>query len=422
MTVYVLAIVASAILAAGSVVQQRAASHAPPEKVLSFKLVLWLVRRPLWLSGIGLASFGNVMTAIALGMGSVALIQPLQVTQLLFALPLSAAWMRRSVPGRDWGGAVATAAGLAIFIVAGRPHQGPSTTAPPLDWAIAGGTIVALALALAAIGRRLDPIREAPLLAAGAGMLFGLQAALTHEAIGVFSAGGLVAALTNWQPYGVVVCALLGIVLIQSAYNVAPLPASYPTLVVTGPLAGIAIGVGVQGGVLNLGPATFAVALLGIAIMIGGIYVLASSPLVTGQLDLLERRREEGMAYRTEEQLEHDLRALHGELNQFEAHLDQPGWASRSREHLERHIERIEAEVDRLCELQDDIKRHREAERQRERERARTLSLRERDELERHDRELSAREREIDARARTLQEWSRRLERRVEELTLGRER
>lgn len=72
MTVYVLALVASAFFAAGSVIQQRAASHAPPEKVLSFTLVIWLARRPLWLSGIALSTVGNVASAIALGAGNAA--------------------------------------------------------------------------------------------------------------------------------------------------------------------------------------------------------------------------------------------------------------------------------------------------------------------------------------------------------------
>jgi hypothetical protein len=417
-TVYVLAIVASALFAAGSVVQQRAASHAPPDRLLSYKLLLWLVNRPLWLLGIGVSALGNIASAIALGTGNPALVQPLQVTKLLFALPLAAAWVRRAVPGRDWAGAVATAVGLAIFILAGQPRQGDTTAAPPLDWAIVGGTIVVLALAFAAIGRRLEAIRAAPLLAAGAGFLFGLQGALTHEAIEVLRVGGLVAMVSNWQPYGVLVCALFGIVLIQSAYNLAPLSASFPAVVVAEPLAAIAIGVGVQGGVLNFAPATFALALVGLVIMIGGVWVLATSPFVTGQLDLLERRREEGLAYRAEEILEHDLQVLNEELDQLEAGGARPSWAVRSRQHLQRHIERIDEELARLRALQDDIKRHRDAER--ERERARTLTPEEREEFERYDHELSTMEEEIDGRARRLEEWSLRLQRRVEQLGAGR--
>lgn len=416
MTVYVLALVASVFFAAGSVIQQRAASHAPPEKVLSFSLVIWLARRPLWLSGIALSTVGNVASAIALGAGNAALVQPLQVTRLLFALPLAAAWVRRSVPVRDWMGAVATAVGLAIFIVAGRPHQGATSTAPPLDWVIVGGTIVALALALVLIGRQLDAIREAPLLAAAAGMLFGLQGALTHDAIDALETGGLFAMLQTWQAYGVLACALVGILLTQSAFNLAPLSASFPTLVVAEPLAAIAIGVGVQGGVLDLSPLTFAGALVGLAIMITGVYVLASSPFVTGQLDLLERRREEGLAYRTEETLEHDLQVLSEELDQVAAGGARPSWAVRSRQHLQRHLDRIDEELVRLGELRADIVRHREAERQKQRPRA--LTRQEREEYERYDLELSERERELDVGARRLEEWSLRLRRRVVELRL----
>ena len=95
MWVYVLSILAALCFGAGSVVQQRAASEAPPEDVLSWRLLLWLVHRPLWLAGVAFALVGNLFAANALGRGSIALVEPLFVVRLLFALPLAAAWMRR---------------------------------------------------------------------------------------------------------------------------------------------------------------------------------------------------------------------------------------------------------------------------------------------------------------------------------------
>ena len=49
-----------------------------------------LLRRPLWWAGTGVAVLGYVFQALALIKGSLIVVQPLLVSALLFALPLSA--------------------------------------------------------------------------------------------------------------------------------------------------------------------------------------------------------------------------------------------------------------------------------------------------------------------------------------------
>lgn len=414
MWVYVLSILAALCFGAGSVVQQRAASEAPPEDVLSWRLLLWLVHRPLWLAGVAFALVGNLFAANALGRGSIALVEPLFVVRLLFALPLAAAWMRRSVPRRDWAGALATSLGLAMFVVAGNPHQGTPDTASNTSWIIMGGALIGLALVLMVVARRLDPVRAAVLLAAGAGLTFGLQAALTGSAMHILKSDGLTGMLTSWHPYAVAAVALFGTLLIQSAYESAPLPASFPALVTVEPLVGIALGVGVLGGSIRFAPLPFAIEIAGIAVMVGGIYLLASSPLVTGQLDRLERRHEEGLAYRTEEELERDLLQLNLDLDRFEQHLGEPALLRKDRKQIGHDLARIKTEVERLCALQDDIRRHRAAER--EHMESRTAAER-RHFYEEHDPLLDLREQEIDQRAQRLHGRAERLRERARELT-----
>ena len=76
-------------------------------------LVRGLVHRPLWVAGwlINLVSF--LVQATALHFGSVALVQPILVTQLLFTLPIASAWCRRWPQARDWLSGLAISAGLA---------------------------------------------------------------------------------------------------------------------------------------------------------------------------------------------------------------------------------------------------------------------------------------------------------------------
>ena len=86
--VYVLAIAAAALFGLGAAVQQRVAAHAPDRTVLRPALLWHLARQPFWLVGVATALVGNVFAGIALGIGGVALVQPLLVTRLIFALPV----------------------------------------------------------------------------------------------------------------------------------------------------------------------------------------------------------------------------------------------------------------------------------------------------------------------------------------------
>lgn len=414
MWVYVLALLAALFVGGASVIQQRAASQAPPEHNLSVMLLVWLAQRPLWLSGVACSVLGNLIFALAVGRGSVALAEALLVVRLLFALPLAAAWGRHTVPGRDWGGAVAITAGLIGFILAFRPQEGEAVDVAPLTWIVGGGSVAVLVLVLTLIARRQGPTRKAPLLAAGAGALFGLQASLTRSAIGVIKASGFVGLLTTWQGYCVVTCAILGMLLVQSAYELAPLPASYPAVVTTELLAGIAVGVAVLGGGVRLTPVALVAGLGCLTVMVGGIYVLTTSPLVTGELDRLQRLQEEGQARLTEQELERDLRRAGHDLDEFEAYLRGPRARRRDQRQLQRHLERdlsrIHTELERLDELQRDIGRHREA----EKEHLRDVPEEERYRVAEDYESLPAWERDIDARADRLRSHADQIEQRVQ--------
>jgi multisubunit Na+/H+ antiporter MnhB subunit len=281
--VYVLTVIAAAIVATGEVIQQRLAAQAPPEDLLSVKLLLWLVQRPRWLAGVGCSLAGNLAFAAALSHGSVILIEAVFVIRMVFGLTISAFWGWHRVPGRDILGGLVITAGLVAFILAGHPQPGDQLV-PPLRWAMGAGSLVVLALILAVFARRTRTApRTALLLGIGAGALFGLQAALVQAAVHVLTTEGVVALLEGWHGYAVIVVALFGMLLVQSAFEAAPLPASYPAIVTTQLLSALAIGVFILGGTVNTGTAQLAVIVIAVAAMLVGIFVLTRSPLVTGQ-------------------------------------------------------------------------------------------------------------------------------------------
>lgn len=268
------------LIAVGFVLQQKAAEQEPPDERLSFRLLGRLIRRPLWLGGIASMALGQMLGAVALDRGSLALVEPIMATNVLFALPLSAVWHRRRLGAREWVGAVALITGLAAFVAAGDPYGGRATRLPWPNWLIAGGGVVLATAVVVRLGRRSTSDREATYLATGAGLLYGLQDALTQRTEAGFSSG-LAAVLTSWPPYVLVVIAVVALLLNQSAFEAAPLDASLPATTVAEPLTGIAFGVGVYGEHLTLAGPLLAVELAGVVAMIAGVVLVARSPIVT---------------------------------------------------------------------------------------------------------------------------------------------
>lgn len=314
MAVYLLAIAAAALFGLGSVIQQRVAFEAPPGMNLRPSLLWWLLRQPAWLAGVGTAVVGNGFSAAALGMGSVALVQPLLVSRLVFALPLAAVWAKQRLTGRDWLGMLATAGGLAAFLIVGRPSDNADVEVADLRWAYVAGAVAVLTGTLVWLARRWRPALEAPVLGSGAGMLFGLQSGLMHAAVSRFDAGGVLSVALSWTPYAVAGAAIAGTLLAQSAYEMAPLQSSYPALAAVEPLAGIGVSIGVLGGSLatGAGPMTGTVAAL--AVMTCGIWLLATSPLVTSREDEMTARAYEEAVWRAEDELVEALDRLESDL------------------------------------------------------------------------------------------------------------
>lgn len=281
MLVFVLGLGAAALLGLGFVMQQRAAAQAPPEERLSPRILIDLARRPLWLGGIAAMVAGQLAGASALGEGDIALVEPLLATNLLFALFISARWSHRPLSRREWLGAAILVLGLTGFVVAGAPAGGSAASVPLVAWLISGAAIFGVAGVLTWLGRRVDPAAEATLLAAAAGMLFGLQDALTGRTVALLGNRGVVHVLTVWPPYAVIAVAITGLVLSQSAFEEAPLAASLPALTLAEPLTGIALGVGLFSETLRVGGIATGVEVVAMAMMVAGVIVVARSPLVT---------------------------------------------------------------------------------------------------------------------------------------------
>ncbi len=407
MWVFLAAITAGFLFALGSVVQQRAASAAPPEKTLSFALLLWLVRRRLWLAGIGASVLGNMFGAAAIGKGGVALVQPLFTVRLVFALPLATLLNRLRIPARDWLSAIATAVGLAAFIAIGHPHKGHPLRASTLSWGAAAAAVAVCVFVIVQIARGAGAVRAAGLLGTAAGMLFGLQASLTETSLALLHREGVGGMFLHWQPYLLIVAALYGALLIQSAYEMAPLTASFPSLATVEPLVGLLIGVTVLHGKLHVSPTSLVGEIAALCVMAFGVLSLARSPLVTGQLAAMQRRRDEGIAYQTTEEIERLLVEAENTVTSCRISGRSTGSAhtAPTAQELDRLVARAREQLARLAPLMAEMSAHHESELRA----LQALPARERMTLEPLERELDERQQQIAA-------WRDRLSKELDEL------
>ncbi len=280
--VLVLAVGAACCLGFGFVLQQNAAQRAPLGDFLSPRLLLDLVRVPRWLAGMGLMVAGMALGAVALGGGELTLVEPLLATNLLFALALSRAQTGRPLGRQGWGGLVLLAGGVTAFIVAGEPRGGSAVTDPVRHWLLIG-VMLGLAVLLTACAGRVRLTWGPTLLALAAGLVYGVQDALTRISGRRFSAGGPAELLTGWQPYAVVVLGVTGLILVQSAFETLSLIHMYKRQ-------------GFLGDRLRTGPAALAWEAGGLVAVVAGIVLLGLHPAMpqgtgeSGHDRALERR------------------------------------------------------------------------------------------------------------------------------------
>jgi hypothetical protein len=159
--------------AISSPLQHHAAGQAPHGNG-ALGLLGHLVRQPRWLVGQVLALMSFCLHAYALHVGVLALVQPVVVSGIVFAVPIRAALSRHLPPRGEVIAVVITAVGLATLLVAAGDMN--SNGVPPNHGLALVLTVVLVALAASAYllaGRATTAAARAGLCGITAGLLFG---------------------------------------------------------------------------------------------------------------------------------------------------------------------------------------------------------------------------------------------------------
>lgn len=271
-------VLAAVANATASVLQRKAARDEPDDRSFSIGLLWDLVRRPVWIAGVGTVLLGFFLHAFAVSNGPISLVQPLLVMELPFAMVLMSRLLGGRIRVRDWVAVVAMAGGVTALIFALRPHGGDPNALGSTGWFTGLGVTLGLVAILVVAGRRSSGVARAALLGIAAGIAFGLTAVLVKAATATFGSG-LTVMLTSWHTYLIVVIGPAAFFLLQNALQAGSLVASQPAMTVTNPVTAVVWGVVLFGEQIRHGWWTV-LSIAGLALLIFGALLLARSPLL----------------------------------------------------------------------------------------------------------------------------------------------
>ena len=234
---------AAAAYAAASALQHVEARRSSAGDAVALRGMVRLLGRPLWLVGCLADVLGLVLHVLALGLGPVSLVQPIQVTGLLFAIPFGGALNGQRARRRDLLAALAVVAGLALFLGVARPTPTALMLTGRSAAVLGGLTVLGLGVGALA-GRVLQAPRRAVLLAGLAGSSFAVGSVLLEDLGRLQHAHGWPAVVTGpGLPalLSVVVLGTTGLVMSQAAFQIGTLGQALPVLTVTDPVISIAL-------------------------------------------------------------------------------------------------------------------------------------------------------------------------------------
>lgn len=277
---YALTLFAALLIGAGFVLQQNAAEREPESRFLSLRLITDLLRKPRWVTGIVCMVLGQVLAAWSIGHLELSFVEPLLTTNLLFALVLAVPLSRRSVKLWEVLGAAVLCTGVALLSSSRSVKPVGESFGGVSHWP-AAAAIAFIAFVCVQAGRRRPSRAKAMLTGIGAGLIFGIQDALTRQTLEILQSNGISGMFTTWAPYALLGAGAIGIWLMQSAFSAGPLQVSLPGISAGEPLVGILLGVVVFGDQIQLTTGLLAIQAAGIAALIVGVIMVARAPALS---------------------------------------------------------------------------------------------------------------------------------------------
>lgn len=275
-----IALCAALASAFGDVIRQRSAHEITDKPVGHLELFRMSLRDARWWLGSAGAVTNYALQAGALALASVILVTSMQVTALLFALPIYMWFTNHRVTRWEWVWAALLAVALALVVIVGAPTQGQQRGS--LQAWVVVALVMGPVLLLCVLAARIlsGTLVAAVLLAVVAGSALAVFAVLTKGVVAVLE-GGFGPVLRDPQFYAWILAALAGMIFQQSAFRAGALTASLPAITVAKPVVASALGVTVLGETLNASGLEVVCLLVGVATVIVATVALARGEAAT---------------------------------------------------------------------------------------------------------------------------------------------
>lgn len=262
---------AAVLFAVASAVQHQEANAV--DKGSAVGLLVRLAHRPLWLLGIVADAAAVGLQALALGLGSVPLVQTLLVAGLPLAALLSALLQHRPMHRSEVVGMALCTPGIALLAPA--LSSTASDHDPSRATALLAG-VVLTACVLPLLAARHQPRFGGVYAGLAAGVVLGAGSVLLAVVAARF--GDWSELFGSWALYGAIAVGLVGLLLAQIAFQTGDLGAPLAALSITEPLVAVVLAVAVLKDKLPTSGPTVAVAVVGSLLSVAGVLALCRTP------------------------------------------------------------------------------------------------------------------------------------------------
>jgi drug/metabolite transporter (DMT)-like permease len=258
-----------------SVLQRMAAATAPASKALRLSLFSYLIRRKVWLAGIGMVILASVCQATALATGPVALVQPIFIIELPFTLLVANRLAHRKLPRKTWWAVGLVTVALGAGLAAAAPSGG-GTDASARVWAAALIVTGIFQAVVITVGVRTRGNTRAAAFALAAACGYALTATLLKSAVAALDRW-IGPFFSTWQLYATAVAGVGALFLLQNALQAGSLVYVQPPLTLGDALISVFYGVTVLGEQVQTGGWLLVVEIAALIAVAVGCVELSSS-------------------------------------------------------------------------------------------------------------------------------------------------
>ena len=281
-------LIAGLLNAISGLFQRKGTGTPTAEKLYSKVLIVETSKNKLWRIGVIAEGIAALLELVALYFGSLLLVEPLLMTNLVFLLAIVHFRMKRPVLIREWLGIIFICIGISVFIAVAKPHGGRGTFG--LVW-LAPITIIGLLMALGAMTtRRLtnNPKRRGSVGAVVAGLSLGMTAALTRLTM-IQLHSGIVSTLVRWPLYALIVSAFVSIITVQVGYGSGPLTITQSMLEISSLIVSTLLGLLIFGDTISTSLTAIIIETISFVIVVVGVIIVSTSkPIISLEASVIK--------------------------------------------------------------------------------------------------------------------------------------